>query len=93
MKHILVNQIARNKYTNEELKYVQIFLIRKKAMSVFSKWKQQQLESLPYFHLSQQMTSAMLVAHITNDMYPDQTSPIGAVWSGFIVFASMTKVV
>ena len=28
---------------------------------------------------------------IANNMDPDQTAPLGAVWSGFIVFASMIK--
>ena len=30
-------------------------------------------------------------AYIANNMDPDQTAPFGAVWSGFIVFASMIK--
>ena len=32
-----------------------------------------------------------LIAYIANNMDPDQTAPFGAVWSGFIVFASMIK--
>ena len=35
--------------------------------------------------------SFFLEACIANNMEPDQTAPIGAVWSGFIVFASMIK--
>ena len=34
-----------------------------------------------------------LVAYIANNMDPDQTAPLGAVWSGFVVFVSKTKVV
>ena len=34
-----------------------------------------------------------LVAYIANNMNPDQTAPSGAVWSGFIVFASVIKLV
>ena len=30
---------------------------------------------------------------IANNMDPDQTAPLGAVWSGFIVFASIMKLV
>ena len=33
-----------------------------------------------------------LEAYIANYMDPDQTAPVGAVWSGFIVFASMIKI-
>ena len=33
-----------------------------------------------------------LVAHVANNMDPDQTAPKGAVWSGLAVFASMLKV-
>ena len=33
-----------------------------------------------------------LVAYIANNKNPDQTETFGAVWSGFIVFASMIKV-
>ena len=32
--------------------------------------------------------SHSLVAYIANNMDPDQTAPLGAVWSGFLVFAS-----
>ena len=32
-----------------------------------------------------------LVAYLASNMDPDQTAPFGAVWSGFIVFASMVK--
>ena len=32
-----------------------------------------------------------LIAYIANNMDPDQTAPVGAVWSWFIVFASMVK--
>ena len=35
----------------------------------------------------------ILVAYIANNMDPDQTAPLGAVWSGLIVFASMIKLV
>ena len=38
-------------------------------------------------------SSSTLEAYIANNMDPDQTAPIGAVWSGFIVFASIIKVV
>ena len=31
------------------------------------------------------------VAYIANNMDPDHTAPLGAVWSGFIVFAPMIK--
>ena len=34
-----------------------------------------------------------LVAYIANIMDPDQTAPLGAVWSGFILFAPVMKVV
>ena len=30
-------------------------------------------------------------AYFANNMDPDQTAPLEAVWSGFIVFASMIK--
>ena len=33
----------------------------------------------------------ILVACIANNMDPDKTAPLGAVWSGFIVFASIVK--
>ena len=33
-----------------------------------------------------------LLAYIANIMHPDQTAPLGAVWSGFIVLATMVKV-
>ena len=33
-----------------------------------------------------------LVSDIANNMYQDQTAPKGAVWSGFILFASMVEV-
>ena len=32
------------------------------------------------------------VAYIANTMDPDQIAPIGAVWSGFILFALMVKI-
>ena len=32
-----------------------------------------------------------LIANIANNMDPDQTASQGAIWSGFIVFASMIK--
>ena len=32
-----------------------------------------------------------LIAYIANNMDPDQTAPLGAVWSWFIVFAYMVK--
>ena len=32
-----------------------------------------------------------LTAPLANNMDPDQTAPKGAVWSGFIVFASIVK--
>ena len=35
----------------------------------------------------------LLVAFISNNMDPDQTTPYWAVWSGFIVFDSMIKVI
>ena len=34
-----------------------------------------------------------MVVYIVNNMNPDQTAPLGAVWSGFIVFASLIKVI
>ena len=34
-----------------------------------------------------------LVAYIANTVSPDQTAPKGAVWSGYIVFAAIIKVV
>ena len=33
-----------------------------------------------------------LEANIANNMYPDQTALLGAVWSGFMLFAAMIKV-
>ena len=35
----------------------------------------------------------ILVAYIANNMNPDQTAPLGAVWSGCIVFASKVKLI
>ena len=29
----------------------------------------------------------------SNNIYPDQTAPLGAVWSGYYVFASVIKLV
>ena len=34
-----------------------------------------------------------LVAYIANTMNPDQTAPLGAVWSGFVVFAFKNKII
>ena len=34
---------------------------------------------------------APLLTFTSNDMVPDQTAPLGAVWSGFILFASLKK--
>ena len=31
------------------------------------------------------------IAYIANNVHPDQTAPLGAVWSGFIVFVIMVK--
>ena len=33
-----------------------------------------------------------MVAYIANTMDPDQTAPLGTVWSEYIVFASMDNV-
>ena len=34
---------------------------------------------------------SLLEAYIANNMEPDQTPPLGAVWSGFLVFAPTVK--
>ena len=48
---------------------------------------QKQLTLFPPFLLS-----SALLAYTAIIMHPDQTAPLGAVWSGFLVLATMVKV-
>ena len=47
----------------------------------------------PFPALWQLSSGLYSAAYVANNMDPDQAAPLGAVWSGFIMFASMIKLV